>query len=394
MTKSIPDAIIHAKERILGCQSSGRKPNETETRTGIINPFFQSLGWDFGNFDLVRCEYSPEGHRDPIDYAFFSSPSSDRPVLLLEAKALDTKLGNNRIVEQLCRYMGQSGVQWGVLSNGNKYVMYNSRRGTSYEDQKFLTLTISDVDTDNGKSLSELAGLFNMLLSRENLENQRIQQAYQNHMQGIQIESALKSLLSPPYENISTAIHREFRRDDIDTADDVNVTKGDIRKYLNELAGDDDLISAIQNSFESDASSEILVHEISDSSLNDLKEGTAEKSAPLISATKRVTIQNLIQEKLVKKSDRWRFNHKGDIFWGEITPDGCIQVGDEKYTSPSNACQALVGSNYAGWSFWQYKDQEGEWRPIDTLRIEYRERHNIGAITRRRNSRKKTANSR
>lgn len=391
MTENIAKSIIKAKERILGCRSSsGRKPNEAETRQGIINPFFQSLGWDFGNFDLVRCEYSSEGHRDPIDYAFFSAPDAEKPVLLLEAKALETDLSNSRIVEQLCRYMGQTGVQWGVLSNGDKYVMYNSRRGTSYEDQKFLTLTISDVDTENGKSLSDLSGLFNMLLSRENLENERIQQAYQNHMQGIQIESALKSLLSPPYENISIAIQREFRCDDVNTSDDVNVKRADIRKYLNDLAGDDDLITAIQSTFESDASSEVLVKEISDSSLTD-DSNAAEKSGPVSSTTKRVTINNLLEEKLIKSTDRWRFNHKGDIFWGEITSDGCIQVGESKYTSPSNACQALVGSNYAGWSFWQYRDKDGEWRSIDILRIEYRERHNLGAITRKRGSRKKTA---
>jgi len=41
------------------------------------------------------------------------------------------------------------GVQWGVLSDGNRYVLYNSRGGTSFDDQKFLALEIKTVDTDS-----------------------------------------------------------------------------------------------------------------------------------------------------------------------------------------------------------------------------------------------------
>ena len=63
-------------------------------------------------------------------------------MLLLEAKKLGTHLGHKNHVKQITSYLGGMGVQWGVLSDGNRYVLYNSRGGTSFDDQKFLVLDI------------------------------------------------------------------------------------------------------------------------------------------------------------------------------------------------------------------------------------------------------------
>ena len=57
-------------------------------------------------------------------------------------------------------------------------MMYNSKAGSSFEDQKFLTMQIKTVDTEDGLSLDDLTEKFIELLSRECLENDDIQKAY------------------------------------------------------------------------------------------------------------------------------------------------------------------------------------------------------------------------
>ena len=146
---------------------------------------------------------------EPVDYAFFSSKEkTDTPILLLEAKRLGSDLAHKNHVKQLTAYLGATGVQWGVLSDGNRYVLYNSRGGTSFEEQKFLTLEIKTVNTDSGFTLEEFLKHLTTLLSRECLENEEIQQAYEEHMINSRIRLALDSLLSTPFATLMAAIRR------------------------------------------------------------------------------------------------------------------------------------------------------------------------------------------
>ena len=57
-----------------------------------------------------------------------------------------------------------------MLSDGNRYVLYNSLGGTSFEEQKFLTLEIKTVNTDSGFALEEFVKHLTTLLSRDCLE--------------------------------------------------------------------------------------------------------------------------------------------------------------------------------------------------------------------------------
>ena len=105
------------------------------------------------------------------------SAQTDTPILL---ERLGSDLAHKNHVKQLTAYLGATGVQWGVLSDGNRYVLYNSRGGTSFEEQKFLTLEIKTVNTDSG-TLEEFLKHLTTLLSRDCLENEEIQQAYEEH---------------------------------------------------------------------------------------------------------------------------------------------------------------------------------------------------------------------
>ena len=170
---------------------------------------------------------------EPVDYAFYSSKKkTDTPILLLEAKRLWSDLAHKNHVKQLTAYLGATGVQWGVLSDGNRYVLYNSRGGTSFEEQKFLTLEIKTVNTDSGFTLEEFLKHMTTLLSRDCLENEEIQQAYEEHMINSRIRLALDSLLSTPFDTLMAAIRREFKEERVGLPDGIKIGKTHIEAYL------------------------------------------------------------------------------------------------------------------------------------------------------------------
>ena len=79
------------------------------------------LQWDFGDFESIKSELRVPKFNEPVDYAFFSSKKkTDTPILLLEAKRLGSDLAHKNHVKQLTAYLGATGVQWGVLSDGNR----------------------------------------------------------------------------------------------------------------------------------------------------------------------------------------------------------------------------------------------------------------------------------
>ena len=155
-SESLKETVLKLKDRIIKTEAGNMQLSETDTRHGLINPLFRALQWDFGDFESIRSELRVPQFNEPVDYAFYSSKTkTDTPILLLEAKRLGSDLAHKNHVKQLTSYLGATGVQWGVLSDGNRYVLYNSLGGTSFGKQKFLTLEIKTVNTDSGFTLKE-----------------------------------------------------------------------------------------------------------------------------------------------------------------------------------------------------------------------------------------------
>ena len=194
---ALRDTVLKLKERIIKTEAGDTQLSETDTRQGLINPLFRALQWDFTDFDSIRSELRVPQFNEPVDYAFFSlKKKSSKPILLLEAKRLGSTIDHKSHVKQLTSYLGATGVQWGVLSDGNRYVLYNSLGGASFEEQKFLTLEIKTIDTDSGFTMEEFLKHLTSLLSRECLENEDTQQAYEEHMINNRVRLALDSLMS------------------------------------------------------------------------------------------------------------------------------------------------------------------------------------------------------
>lgn len=370
------EQIKQLKHRIITAEKEGIKLSETDTRQGLINPIFNALGWDFSDFLSVKSELRYGKYNDPIDYAFFSSSDKKKPILLLEAKSLGTNLNDPKVVKQLCMYLGEAGVQWGVLSDGNKYVMYNSKSGDSFDEQKFLTLQIKDADTEDGMPLEELADKLTALLSRECLENDDIQRTYEDHMVNTQIEDAIESLLSAPFDTLANAIRKEFKQERVKAGMKVSTKK--IISYLEQIADEEGRLP-IEMDRESITTDEDIMSTVAHS------EDGEQVSKSFSKKTKRVTIFDLMEDGHVREGDNWRFEYKGEVFWGRITGNAELEIDGKIFDNPSKAGLYCKKKPCSGWTAWEFRDNNGHWVQVERLRKAYRETHGISKITRQRN---------
>lgn len=102
--------------------------NESNTQAKILTPFLHVLGWNVFGPD-VQLEYSGSDEEvgGSADYALLDRDG--RPVVIVEAKrvarSLDPHLG------QLKEYMRVFGADWGVLSNGDRYLMLRADEDSS-----------------------------------------------------------------------------------------------------------------------------------------------------------------------------------------------------------------------------------------------------------------------
>ncbi|MCY4645259.1 MAG: type I restriction enzyme HsdR N-terminal domain-containing protein [Bacteriovoracales bacterium] len=307
LKQGLMEVLAKLKERILEVEKSSIKLTEQDTRQGLINLLFKNLGWDFSDFNLVKSEFRHKNYNDPVDYAFLKSKDETTPVLLVEAKALGVDLNNGKVVKQLCTYLGEMGVQWGLLTDGNKYIMYNSKAGVSFENQKFLTMQIKTVDTDDGLSLDELADKFIALLSRRCLENDEIQKTYESHVTHRHIDDALGSLLTTPFDTLASAIKKEFKEDRVRVDQNLKITQKQIISYL-EFIKDEEGRIPIDTESEGAISEENIL-----SSIASAQEDDTNISEMVSGKRKRITISDLLEVDLVREGDNWRFDYKGEV---------------------------------------------------------------------------------
>ena len=269
--------------------------------------------------------------------------------------------------------MNEFGVQWGVLSDGSKYVLYNSRGGDSYEDKRFLTLTIKTVDTEDGIPASELARKLIGLLSRECLENEEIQHAYEDHMRNNQIKRAMASLLSRPFDTLARSIRHEFKEDRVRANPTLRITKANIEEYLESIADEEGRI-AVDLEAEQVHSDDEVINSAAET------EGNGSERKQIRSYGKRVLISDLLDAALVQEGDNWRFEAKGEVSWGRVVGNGQLEVNGKLHPNPSRAAQGLIKGGVNGWYYWHYKDPSGNWRRVDELRKRYRERQGAASV--------------
>jgi hypothetical protein len=117
---------------------------ETPTRTIVIDPLLEALGWDVRDPAEVQLEYPTVGG-GAVDYAL---KINAKPVLLVEAKPLDDML-KVREIAQLVAYAANAGIRWCILTNGLTWQVYKSTEECAAPEKLMFEVSLDPRDTKN-----------------------------------------------------------------------------------------------------------------------------------------------------------------------------------------------------------------------------------------------------
>ena len=107
------------------------RQSEAATRYTLIDPFLRELGWDTGDPTLVRPEYRTGSHGKSVDYALFSN---GKPVIMLEAKSLDTPL--RCAVKQVIKYCRRTRTKYAAVTDGRRWKIYEVQQTGAIEENR------------------------------------------------------------------------------------------------------------------------------------------------------------------------------------------------------------------------------------------------------------------
>jgi len=148
-------------EKIAGLASRAQSlkaslATEEATKTALVMPFIQALGYDVFNPLEVVPEFTADvaGRKgEKIDYAICQD---GKPIILIECKTAAANL-NDTHKEQLHRYFLTLEAAIGILTNGIRYQFFAvGADGKSLDPTPFMELNLEAVDTN---LLPELAKL-------------------------------------------------------------------------------------------------------------------------------------------------------------------------------------------------------------------------------------------
>jgi len=111
--------------------------SETRTRMALIDPLLRVLGWDVSDPTMVTPEFSTKGSR--VDYALMRPDGN--VAAALEAKRLGESLVPHQ--NQMLTYMIMSGIQYGGLTDGDRWEFYEVLPAKPLEECRLLDVSIS-----------------------------------------------------------------------------------------------------------------------------------------------------------------------------------------------------------------------------------------------------------
>ncbi len=125
---------------------------ETPTRTIVIDPLLEALGWDVRDPDEVQLEY-PTVDGKSVDYGL---KLNRKCVLLVEAKAFDDPLTDVKAITQIVNYANSDGIVWCILTNGLTWKVYRSIENCPAPDKLMFEVSIDPRDSE-GMSVQQIA---------------------------------------------------------------------------------------------------------------------------------------------------------------------------------------------------------------------------------------------
>ncbi len=304
-----------------------RRMNEENTKSSLIDPVLEALGWNVRDWEEVHHEFRAKAGDNPVDYAL---KILAKPRLFIEAKGLGENLGDHKWIIQVLAYATAAGVEWCVLSDGDEYRFYKSTAPVEAEEKEFCRVRLSEAN--EADAINALA-----LLSRSNLDGHLIEERWTVHFVDRRVKTALRELLNPPEKGMVSLIHRkvpELRRNEIIAS----LARLDLRI-----------------------------------------ESAAPPPPPLPPSSPptedgHASLADLIQAGILTASQKLFAQYKGTEFEATVLPDGSVEFRGAHYTTPSaagvEAKRTVTGEEMStnGWDFWQVQDSRGQVHKLGDLR--------------------------
>lgn len=273
---------------------------EEATKTSLILPFFNMLGYDIFN----PLEFVPEFNADvgtkkgeKVDYAILKD---NDPIILIEVKSCDTTL-NNKHLNQLYRYFSVTNAKFAILTNGIIYKFYSDlEEPNKMDDSPFLELDLLNLK-DN--SISELKRFRKDTFDMQGILDNASELKYTALVKSVlkeQIENPsdqfIRAILSKSiYNGVKTqAVLDKFR----------NITRIAFNQYINELMNE-----KFKNALNSNNNTEVKDEDIPKENFKNLKIEFTDEELYILDYLKSLIN---IDEIIYKKTDRYCSMQIGD----------------------------------------------------------------------------------
>jgi Restriction Enzyme Adenine Methylase Associated len=331
----------------------GASIGEQNTKLTLINPVLRALGWDVEDLEDVQHEYRRLGHDKPVDYALMLAR---KPKLFVEAKGLDENLNDPRWANQIISYATVAGVEWVVLTNGDEYRIYNAHAPVPVEQKLFRAVQIAgDVDA-SAEAL--------MLLSKEKTQEESLRDLWTAYSVDRRVKDAIEPLFAEPSPWLVRGLARQLDA----------LSAGDVRAALSR--------ARVQLDFpvEELPQASRRVAEIEEPRPRAAGRARPRKTRePTPEAIARVSLVDLIEAGLIRPPLDLMKRYKGRQLSARIEHDGRVSSVGETYDSLSTAAgmarKSVVGAppgrkypQTNGWTFWQFRDEDGQVRDLTVLR--------------------------
>ena len=326
---NLRELIERLGSKIREYRDRGRSIGEQDTKTKLIGPVLEALGWNIRGDD-VEQEYKARPRDNPVDYAL---KMSGVPVLFLEAKALGEKLSDSKIIGQVLGYATVAHVEWCVLTDGDEYHLFNANAPVHADDKRFCRTRISE-----GKPEEIVTAL--SLFSFANMQENVIEVVWKAYFVDQQVRTALLGMLNPVDEKLIGLIRKK--------------------------------VPALKRKEIADAVVRMGIR-IDPPTWPPVTNGGKPPDPP-----HKPSLAVLIKAGLLKAPAQLSTKYKGHTFEATLLTNGEVEFQGTRYTSPSAAGEAARATitgrkmNTNGWSFWWVTGVDGKTRTLGQVRDAHR----------------------
>lgn len=162
--------------------------NESDTKSTIIEPILEEIGWDIRDPRIVTREY----HTVAGTYVDYALMVDNEPKLLMEAKPLGSNLDHDKYTAQVVSYANNEGVGWCVLTDGIIWRIFKTDESVKGDRKLAFEINLMEIDDPDAKVLERLQLLSLESVSRGELHNLGSQMFFDSKVWAI-LEEILKT---------------------------------------------------------------------------------------------------------------------------------------------------------------------------------------------------------